>query len=244
MQSFIKSQFPGSCIFLHPVDTGQSDSTLRNIDNSPDSQIILAVIHRFQIGQQILDLPSGIEVDSSYNLIWNVGRHKLFFKHTGLRIGAIQNSMVMIRSVSLIHMIPDILRYVLRLIIRRVKLTKLYLIPFPVIGPECLIFSPPVITDHCIGSVQNIAGGSVVLFQFDHLCIFKFLLKIENIFDIGSPEFIDRLVIITNHTQVPVSGSQQLNQAELYRISILILIYHDISKAFLIILQNILLCLE
>ena len=79
-----------------------------------------------------------------------------------------------------------------------------------VIGPQRFIFSSCIISDHCIGCIQNITCGSIVLLQLDHLGIFKILLKIKDIFYIGAPEFVNGLIIITDYAEIPVLRCQKV----------------------------------
>ena len=65
------------------------------------------------------------------------------------------------------------------------------------------------------------------------------MLKVQDILDIGPSELVNRLIIITHHAKIAVFGSQEAYQLKLGRIGILILIYHDITKPFLIIFQYI-----
>ena len=99
-------------------------------------------------------------------------------------------------------------------------------------------------TDHFICGVQDCGCGTVILFQLDHFRIRIFFFKIQDIHDIRTPEFVDRLVIVTNYTQILILTGKKTYQLKLYRIRILILIHHDITESFLIILQHIRLCLK
>ena len=73
-------------VFLHPVNAGKSDSPLGYVDNTAHRQVILAVIYRLQIGQQVFDLSSCVEIDAAHDLVRNISVHELFFKDTGLRV--------------------------------------------------------------------------------------------------------------------------------------------------------------
>ncbi len=77
------------------------------------------------------------------------------------------------------------------------------------------------------------------MLQFNHLCILKFFLKIQNILDVSSPEFIDGLVIIPHHTEVLIFTCQKAYKLKLYSICILILIHHYVTKPLLIVFQHI-----
>ena len=150
----------------------------------------------------------------------------------------------MITIFFLSYSLSNVIYNIFCLIICRIKLPELNFFSLSVIGPQRFIFSSCIISDHCIGCIQNITCGSIVLLQLDHLGIFKILLKIKDIFYIGAPEFVNGLIIITDYAEIPVLRCQKSYQFKLHCIGILILIHHNIAKTFLIIFQHIRLRLE
>ena len=59
--------------------------------------------------------------------------------------------------------------------------------------------------------------------------------KVQDIINIRTAELIDRLVIITNDTQVLILSGKNTDQFKLCRIRILLLVHHNIAEAFLIV---------
>ena len=64
------------------------------------------------------------------------------------------------------------------------------------------------------------------------------LLKIKYVSDIGSAKLINRLIVISHHTEIPILLGKQPNQFKLRRVGILILIHHNILETFLICVQH------
>ena len=141
-------------------------------------------------------------------------------------------------------MTSDVPDYIFCFFISRIELAELDHISIFVLCPESFFFSSMIVPDHGIGSIQDIAGRTVILFQFDHLGIIKYMFKIQDVLNVRTAEFINGLIIVANHAQVTVLGCQQMDQFELYCIRILILVYHDITETLLIIFQYIFLRLE
>ena len=110
--------------------------------------------------------------------------------------------------------------------------------------PQCLVFSSNIIMDHIVGSIQNILRRTIILLQLNDFSIRVYFLKIKNIADIRSSEFVNRLVIITYNTQITVSLGKKTYQLELGCIRILILVHHNIQETVLIILQYFRACFE
>ena len=57
--------------------------------------------------------------------------------------------------------------------------------------------------------------------------------------NVRAAEFVNRLVIVADHAEIPVLFCEQLNQAELHAVCVLVLIHHDIAKALLIVGEHI-----
>ena len=96
------------------------------------------------------------------------------------------------------------------------------------LGPQLLFLPGTVVPDHRVCRIQDRTGGTVVLLQPDHLTAGKLLLKIQDIFNGSTPEFVDALVIISHHAQVLMGSGQQAHQPELRLVGVLILIHQNI----------------
>ena len=87
-------------------------------------------------------------------------------------------------------------------------------------------------------------GGAVVLFQSDHPCVLVLLFKIQDILNVGPPETVDGLVIVTHHAEVPVSPGQQAGEEILQVVGVLILVHQHIPELFLVVAQHLRLRLQ
>ena len=96
----------------------------------------------------------------------------------------------------------NIAGHIISFLIRRIQLLERNLISLSVVRPQTLRLTSDIVGDHTVGSVKNILCASIVLLQLDHLRILKMLLEIQNIVDIRTSEFVDGLIIITDHTQI------------------------------------------
>ena len=124
-----------------------------HINDPADSKIISCIIDRFQIGKQVFDLFSCIEVHAADNLIWNIGYDKFFLKKTGLCIGAVKNGTVTVMISAVLHAGIDILCDIFCLLIACLKLFKTDLFTFLIICPECFSFSSHIVGDHSVCSI-------------------------------------------------------------------------------------------
>ena len=239
LQGFIKTDAIFQSVILNPGQRCGSHPSFGNIDNALHSQVIQAVIHGFQVSQHILYFPAGIEIHTAHQLIRNIGSYHLLLEQAGLGIGSVQNRIIPVRPVLLPHLFGNFPRNKFRLVVTGLKFPEADPGSLSVICPEFLFLSAAVVGNHLVGRVQNTLGGTVILLQFNHFRAWKRLLKVQNIHDVRAAEFIDRLIIVSHHADIPVFFRQELYKTKLHGIGILILINQDIAESFLIAFQHI-----
>ena len=133
------------------------------------------------------------------------------------------------------EVLPDDFRHMAGLILFRSCRIMMDLVPHPVLRPERLALAAVVVFDHTVGSVQNVGGGTIVLFQADGFCPAEHLFKVENILDGCAAEFVNALIIVAHHADIVIAACQQPDQVELGHAGVLILIHHHIAEFFLIV---------
>ena len=235
----IKAHPIGRRKYRHLADRGGSDPPLRNIDDTLYRQIILPVGNRLQIAENIFDFFSLIEVHAAHQTIGNTVQDTFLLQQTGLGVCPVKHGKVGIFPACL-FLFPSYVFYNrLSLLIGRIKLQEPDQIPLVVGCPKRLILPAPVIAYHSVGCVQDILGGTVVLLQLNYLSPRKCLLKAQDILDIGASEFVNGLIIITYHADIPVFSGQQIDELELHHIGILVLVHHYVTETLLIIIQHI-----
>ena len=158
-----------------------------------------------------------------------------FLQQTGLGIGTVKNGIVLIIP----SILQDIPHDAIGLLVSLLILMEDNRNTFTVSCPQCFVLTTLIVTDNRVSCVKDMTCRTIVLLQLDHLCSRESTLKIQDIADVRTPELINRLIIVAHHAEVLIFSCQQLNEAELGRICILVLIYHNVLKPLLIILQHI-----
>ena len=158
------------------------------------------------------------------------------FQHVGLGVHTVQNRMVAVLFASF-HLFQNSIRNIGRLVRFVCCSVPRDLLPRSGIGPEMFGLSAGIVGNHAVGSVQNVLGGTIILFQTNHGAVRKFFFESENIFDRRSAEPVDTLLIITHNTKVSAGMSQQRNQLILSMVRVLILVHQYIGKTVLILCQ-------
>ncbi len=92
--------------------------------------------------------------------------------------------------------------------------------------------------DQSGGGGQNVGGGTIVALQPYHFGVGKIFFKTQDVFDFGAAPRINRLVVIADAAQVAIFLAKQAQKQILGDVGVLILIDHDVSETFLILVQN------
>ena len=122
-----------------------------------------------------------------------------------------------------------------RLFSRGIELFEMELGALASVGPQRFFLSLHVVADHRVRGVQNGLCGTIVLLEFDDQRVGIHFFKIQNIADIGAPEAVDGLIVVSDDAEIAVSVGQEPYQFKLGVVGILVLIHHDIAKTVLVV---------
>src|SRR6476620_4456135 len=126
--------------------------------------------------------------------------------------------------------------YKLALIIVCHRSNQLYLFTCSILCKKCFRYLAFIILDDLIGDTQNVLSAAVVLFQFDHLHFIIVFLELQYVLYGGTTERVNALGIITNHANIFMHCTQQLNDLVLRGVGILVLIDQDVLEFVLVLM--------
>ena len=241
LQNLIEADALLVCRSSRTVNRCFPDAALWNVDDPLRADVIPSVVNGSKITEDIPHLHAVIEIMSADDVVGNAFHDKLILQKTRLGIGPVQDGKVLVgKSVVLSKPSSDILRNKGRFVCTARKLAKMNPAALAVIGPELFLLAGGVVRNHRIGCVQNILRRPVILLQPNHIGIRIDLLKIQNIPDIRSAEFVNRLIVVSHDAEVSGACCQHPHNFELRLVGILVLIHHDVTEPVLIIPENIL----
>ncbi len=240
-QHLKKAYFLFPCNGGSPVDGGLADPALRNIDDSLGTDIIPSVVNGSQISKNIPNFHAIVEIVSADDVVRDRFQYQLILQKARLCIRAIQDRKILVgQSMVLLHFIRNVLRDKGCLVIPPGKFPEVNAASSSLVGPELLVLPVFVVRNHCIGRIQNILRRTVILLQTYHEGIRIYLFEIQDVANVRASEFVNRLIIVSHDTQISRSGRQKAHNLKLGLIGVLILIHMNVTKPFLISLQNIL----
>ena len=103
---------------------------------------------------------------------------------------------------------------------------------------QALVLALRVVAHHGIGGAQDMARRAVVLLQLDGLAVFKVLLKVQDIGDVGAAPAINGLVIVAHDHEVLVLGGQQIGDLVLDVVGVLVLVDANVAEALLVLVEH------
>ena len=179
------------------------------------------------------------------NIVRNRLADELVLDQPGLRVCPVQHREIFVgKRMILSHFPVNILRDKGSFIRRAAERPEMNKAPRPFFRPQLFVFTMRVVADDGIRRIQNVLGGTVILFELDDKCVRILCFKIQDIADIGAAELVDRLVIVADNAQIPIAAGKHAHDVKLHLVGILILIHHNIAEPVLIRLQNLPVCPE
>ena len=98
------------------------------------------------------------------------------------------------------------------------------------VGEQVLRLPVGVVLDDRVGRAQDRVGRAVVLLQRDDVRSGEVGLELRDVADVGSPERVDRLVLIADGADVLVLGAEELEKPVLRVVRVLVLVDEDVAE--------------
>ena len=240
-----ESNVAGNGVIGESSDGGQADSPPGDVQDTPDGDLVLSVLHRLEIGDHVADLSAVVEVGAAHHVVRDARENKALFQRSGLGVCPVEHGKIPVAQMPVVPALGgNVVRHKGRLVSGCPELAQMDLRALALVRPQGLLLAPRIVADHGVGRVQHVLGGPVVLLQFDHVSVRINFFKIQNVADIGTPEAVDGLVVVAYDAQIPVLAGQQADQFELGVVGVLVLVHHDIAEAVLVRGQNLVVGVE
>ena len=101
-------------------------------------------------------------------------------------------------------------------------------LPFTVRRPNDLFDLVFVVGDDAVGGIDDVLRRPVVLLEFVEGKIRVVLLEVEDVLDVGAAETVNRLRVVTDHTEVLTQGRELLDDEVLGEVGVLVLVHQDV----------------
>ena len=115
----------------------------------------------------------------------------------------------------------------------------LNLLPLLILREDVLEDLLCILFYQAVGCIDNILCGAVVLFQLEDLCLGEVGSEFQYVVNVGTPEGVDALRIVTHHADAVVLLCQLFHDQMLGEVGVLVLIHQDILELIAVSLQHI-----
>ena len=106
------------------------------------------------------------------------------------------------------------------------------------LSPQILAEPLLVLLDHCVGGIENIALRTIILLQLDDIAAGIVSLEIAHVADLGTAEFVDRLIVVAHREHRRAAAAEQSNPAVLQLVGVLEFIDQNEFEALAIMFQQ------
>ena len=207
-----------------------ADTACRHVHHALETAVVVTVVQQPQVGKRVLDLLAFEEAQAAVDAVRHARTDQRLFEHARLRAHAVQHGGIVV-AVAAIHVLADAVDDELRLVVLVVGRIELHRLAGAGVRPQLLAEPRGIARDQAIGSVEDRAGGSVVLLQPHDLAAGKIRRQPHHVLDAGTAPGVHALVVITHREQHTRRSGQCAQPAVLQRVGVLELVDEDVAEA-------------
>src|SRR3954452_20976960 len=202
------------------------------VGDAQERDRVIRVVEHLEISDEVLDLSALVEARAADHLVRHALTDEDVLEHAALRVGAVEDGDLAARE-ALLDEQRDLGGDIARLGVLVLDLDDPHRVAVSELRPEVLLLSLAVVADDPVRGVEDVLGRAVVLVEGVGDCSGEVLLELEDVADIGGPEAVDRLVRIAHYEEVAVLLGEELEQAVLRMIRVLVLVDEDVAERLL-----------
>ena len=211
------------------LQRGVPDSPARAVRDAEQRRGVLRVHEDAEVRGRVADLRALVEARPADDLVRDVLPDEHVLQHPRLRVHPVED-----RDLARGEPAPDERCDVRRdepgLGVLVLDLDDAHRIALAEVGEEPLRLPLGVLLDERVGRTQDRVGRAVVLLERDDLRPREVLLELEDVADVGATERVDALVLVAHCADVPVLAAQELQEAVLRVIRVLVLVDEDVAE--------------
>ena len=222
---------------LNLLDRGGADAAARRVDDALDAHLVCRVHDHLEVGHDVADLGTVEESRAAHNLVGHARAQEHIFEDTRLGVGAVEHGDIVVTRALGVQLF-DLAGNPAALVALVACLEGLDLLAVALGRKQALVLALRVVTHHGVGGAQDMARGAVVLLQLNGLAVFKVLLKVQDVGDVGAAPAVNGLVVVAHDHEVLVLGGQQVGDLVLDVVGVLILVDANVAEALLVLVEH------
>ena len=219
------------------MDRGGADTAARRVDDALDAHLVCRVHDHLEVGHDVADLGAVEESRAAHDLVGHARAQEHIFEDTRLGVGAVEHGDVVVAR-TLGMQLLDLAGDPAALVALIARLEGLDLLAIALGRKQTLVLALRVMAHHGVGGAQDMTRGAVVLLQLDGLAVFKVLLEVQDVGDVGATPAVNGLVVVAHDHEVLVLGGQQVGDLVLDVVGVLILVDANVAEALLVLVEH------
>ena len=209
----------------------------------------MRVLKQAQISQRVLDFGALEKAQAAIHAVRNAGVEKRGFHHPALGVAAVeQGDFFALAAVA--HQLLDLVHKPLRLGKVTGGLIHAHRLARAGVGAEVFPQALGVVTDQCIGRIEDVAEAAVIALELDLLLNPKLAHKVGHVAHARTAKGVDALVIVAHRHhraarhrtrafgRVIALPGQHFDPGVLQLVGVLELVDQDVAKAPLVMLAH------
>ena len=180
-----------------------------DVDDPAEGDGVARIGHQAEVGEDVLHLLALVEAETADQPVGDPATQQDVLEGPRLGVGAVEDGEVGEGVLTGADQPLDLAADRERLLALVVDGDEPDRLAAAALGPEPLGGAVLIEPDHGVGGVEDGLAGAVVLLQGHHPGVGEVLLELEDVADVGAPEAVDRLVVISNNREVAMSCGQQ-----------------------------------
>ena len=215
------------------LDGGVAHAAARRPDRAPERFVIGRVGDEAQIRHEIADLAAVVKADRAHQPVRNRMATARVFDCAALGIGAIQDDHIPERDLSLGTARQHVREHPVGFVALVQATHHRHAIAGRECGPQRLAHPRRVLADDDVGQRQDFRRGAIVLLQPYDAGSGEVATERENVLHVCTAPAVDGLIVVAHHADVLVLAPQQLDEAVLRVVGVLVLVHEHVIEAAL-----------
>jgi len=186
---------------LHHGFGAFTDPTTGHVQDAPDGDVVGRVGDRTQVGDQVTDLTTLVELDAAHHPVGQPDSDEDLFKGPRLGVRPVEHRDLPGPGSALVGQSIDLFGDEACLVVFGVGHIADQQVAVPGFRPQSLLGPARVLRDHRVRCGEDVLGGAIVLLQHDRGGTREVLGEVEDVADRRPSEGVDRLVGVAHHHQ-------------------------------------------
>ena len=204
------------------------DAAARGVDDAGGGDVVAGIEGGAEVGEDVFDLFSVIEAEAADDPVVDAVLAQLFFEESALGVDPVEDGEILGVGAAA-QFIEDCFGDPGGLFAVVAGGKDGDGLAAGAVGPQLFGVAPFVVGDDIVGGIEDQAGGSVVLFEFDDFGLVEGLVEAEDVARVGAAPAVDRLVVVADDGEVFVGRRQVLEDLVLGGVGVLEFVDEEVA---------------